>query len=320
MDQPAYIKNSRTMVPLRAISEADGASVEWIASTRRVVMKTLEEDQGDPKPDIKDEEILDPTKDKMVFLENKSKKIELDMAEKDLRKIMGEPDRIGKGLANRDRYVYGLTDPENHIIFELENGRLVAVRSSGDNWFLEGKLSPRGIYNPFVIGIINQDYKDSGIRAEFLGAKDTKFSRYMLLDWSRPETRVHSSASIEELEMEVFDYINLERARKGLEPLILDRDLSNLARSYSSYIARTGDYSLSGDKKAFRDEAMKFAREKSYTELIELLHRGQGAEEISNGLLDSQFGELNLMTKRYNYIGLAFNEKGHMVIKLGEKE
>jgi hypothetical protein len=40
LDVPAKLLNSRTLVPIRAVSEALGAEVEWIGETETVMIRT----------------------------------------------------------------------------------------------------------------------------------------------------------------------------------------------------------------------------------------------------------------------------------------
>lgn len=52
MDVPAILHNGRTLVPLRFVSEALGALVDWDESTRIVTIKSPEEEKDLPDPEV----------------------------------------------------------------------------------------------------------------------------------------------------------------------------------------------------------------------------------------------------------------------------
>ena len=86
LDSPAIIMDSRTLVPVRAISESFGCEVEWIADKRDVMIWDMEPQPIDPDPGIDPQIIEVSTVDELLAAIGDNRVIELAPGEYNLSK------------------------------------------------------------------------------------------------------------------------------------------------------------------------------------------------------------------------------------------
>lgn len=108
-DVPAIIKNDRTMVPVRFVSEALGANVEWEATTKTVIITTKKEDSRIPPTStpvnigtpIGTEEEYNPSKWVKVVYDGEEVELDLTIPWNEQKKYMANCDYAESVIAKK---------------------------------------------------------------------------------------------------------------------------------------------------------------------------------------------------------------------------
>jgi len=118
LDVPASIVNSRTMVPLRFISENMGFDVGWDGPSRTI---TLTDNTANL-------EVVNNTAAEFSF-----SNVSIGDSTTDLKAEIGNPDRIDASIFNMEWYIYN-SDYENYIQYGVKNNKVVAVYTNNSTW------------------------------------------------------------------------------------------------------------------------------------------------------------------------------------------
>lgn len=121
-------------------------------------------------------------------------------------------------------------------------------------------------------------------------------------------------------EDKIFELINKEREKRGLDSLNWNSELANLARNYSIKMARENFFShfdKNGDSIADRAKALKIT---SWRRIGENLFMSQGYEQFSQvavrGWMKSSGHRKNILEEDYNQtgIGIARSRNGMIYV------
>ena len=123
--------------------------------------------------------------------------------------------------------------------------------------------------------VFGQDYGDSLVKKDFVSAQTIEY-------W-------------------VVRYINVERTKLGLDTLIVDSDLDNIAKSHSAWMLETGKYQHSGLN---IDEIIIDGGHASnrYTHKFE-------ARAIVNGWMGSSGHKAQIIDPTHKFIGVGYSFK-----------
>ncbi|MCK8059332.1 MULTISPECIES: stalk domain-containing protein [unclassified Fusibacter] len=235
LDVPATIIDSRTMVPLRFISEALGAHVEWQADTRTVLITTKS-----TKPSGSYEDIS------------------LGMSFDEVASVLGDVDRVVESMFGFQWNMFH-NDYADFNMIGIRDNRVVAIYSMagiqiGDKTIKLGdtrelardtfgstidyiiKGSSKYYYNETDIDIFK--LSTSYLRVFYDDYEGTTVTSVYLLDQSE-ETRLRgyygtpTETLRDSFEKQLFDLANAERKLSGLTPFEWAPELVPIARAHS---------------------------------------------------------------------------------------
>lgn len=238
LDVPAKIYDDRTMVPVRIVSEALGCTVDWVNSSRTVIIDT------DEKLTSKGEFTI--------------RGITMGDSLEELNNRLGEPDRIDASKYGFKWYVYN-NDYSKYIQVGVEEGRIVALYSNADII-----NSSKGIDIGTSRLVVNEEYKEplaNIIKGNTRYEIDTKESDtyltgnayttifYDIVNGAKVTSVMQIDKDIEEAfdgyygnrsdalissyERQIFDITNSLRVREGLKPFAYSEEASDIARAHS---------------------------------------------------------------------------------------
>ncbi|MGN1401101.1 MAG: CAP domain-containing protein [Bacillus sp. (in: firmicutes)] len=118
-------------------------------------------------------------------------------------------------------------------------------------------------------------------------------------------------SEISAFEQQVIDLTNAERAKSGLEPLTLDKELSAVARKKSEDMQANSYFSHTSPTYGSPFDMMKqFGI--SYSAAAENIAQGQTTpEEVVNAWMNSEGHRANIMNTSYTHIGVGYVANGN---------
>lgn len=248
LDTPPIIKEGRTLVPLRFVSEALGAHVEWNSLSRTI--------------NVKSESYINKVINMSLGI---SLKMYMDVNE--LIKIMGNPDRIDESGRYYKWYIYN-SDIENYIQIGIYDNIIVAFATNSSKWSINDSIyvrqSKTNISKKYAINPtnINQDVSLVNVNDNYLHAfwdtiNDNILSSILLEDKYSYNDYKYSDKTYVDFAREMFDLTNVLRLRNGLNILKWSDNLADMAEYHSSDMAKNNYFShesKNGDTVADRAE------------------------------------------------------------------
>jgi len=169
------------------------------------------------------------------------KEISLDMTAEELIAVWGEPDRIDETVYGLDRYIY-LNEYKNYFFATMEKGRVIEIFVPGTEFEYfgmngEGTMADiKGLSFVSAMehsGVIQGDATEARMPLDYEGN-----IRGLLLQTKtfalkkNPESILQYTMKID-VEAQLLDLIQVCRVAEGLEPLIWDKKLEDVARAHS---------------------------------------------------------------------------------------
>lgn len=118
-----------------------------------------------------------------------------------------------------------------------------------------------------------------------------------------------SASSFGETELDIFDLVNEQRRRSGLNELEWDGELARLARDYSRKMAREDFFDHHDPEGATVVERARNARVKNWSKIGENLFFCEGADEFSRlavrGWMKSPTHKENILDRDWNRSGIG---------------
>ncbi|KGP91034.1 sporulation protein [Pontibacillus chungwhensis BH030062] len=118
--------------------------------------------------------------------------------------------------------------------------------------------------------------------------------------------------ALSQFEQKVVELTNEERAAQGLEPLEIDKELSNVAEKKSQDMAQNGYFSHDSPTYGSPFDMMKqFGIE--YRTAGENIAKGQQTpQEVVDAWMNSEGHRANILNENYTHIGVGFVENGNV--------
>ena len=125
------------------------------------------------------------------------------------------------------------------------------------------------------------------------------------------ETQASADTSISQVEQEVVRLVNVERSKAGLQPLVMDSALSQVAKKKSEDMKAKNYFSHTSPTYGSPFDMMKTFGI-SYTAAGENIAKGQrSAQEVVNSWMNSAGHRANILSTSYTHIGVGYVESGH---------
>jgi len=187
--------------------------------------------------------VIDTAKMDTVYLMDKE--ISLNMTAAELIAAWGEPDRIDESVYGLDRYIY-LNEYENYFFVTMKDGEVVEIFIPGvefDYIDINSEGTTADINGLTYISAVEHSGVILGDEAEARLPLDYKGNICGLLlqtkDFAKgkdPKSTLQFSTK-EDIEAQLLDLIQVSRVAEGLEPLIWDKKLWDVARTHSEDMA-----------------------------------------------------------------------------------
>ena len=260
MDQAPQIRNRRTVVPIRFVSEALGAIVDWDNSSRTVFIYTEESSK------------------EFAF-----RGIALGTAEERVLEQLGTPARKDSSEYGFQWYIYN-QDYKQYIQVGIQSGRVVAVYTNAANW-----KSAQGVQIGTKKSVVNQKYGKSleyilkGNTRYMMGEKDGQDvflieNGYVTIFYDLHNDNTVTSVQIIEknteealkgfygpsslalqqsFERQVFDLSNAIRARNNKPIFLWDEAIAVTARKHSVDMAQNNYFDHTNQRSQSPFDRMK---------------------------------------------------------------
>ncbi len=290
LDVPPKILNNRTLVPVRAISEAFGADVDWDNSSRTVII-TMAPSGGSNVQPVPDEGQASLTVNNAVY--------SLGMTEEALLSAAGTPAERLSTVAGYTWNVYGTDTYDSFFMAGVYNNRVAALCSCGTSFIWEGyRAGDTGVYDDSGYAEVYTDKNDGNV-----------LHAVMLTDSSLlPRTADNSSGALYGESRVIFHMTNAFRHYHGLPALKWSDAAAEAARLHSQDMADR-DYfshdSLDGREFNERMEAQGI-RWYSVAENISA-GRSSGADAYDGWVNSSGHRSNMLSNQTYLGVGSGYN-------------
>jgi uncharacterized protein YkwD len=127
--------------------------------------------------------------------------------------------------------------------------------------------------------------------------------------FARKKSSSFLKSSLEQTESDIFDLVNRQRLKNGLNELEWDNELARLARNYSEKMARGGFFDHYDSEGATVVERAQKARVKNWSKIGENLFYCEGVDEFSRlavrGWMKSPTHKDNILDHDWNRSGIG---------------
>ncbi|WP_345242769.1 CAP domain-containing protein [Pontibacillus salipaludis] len=129
---------------------------------------------------------------------------------------------------------------------------------------------------------------------------------------TQEQPKEQQTNELSQFEQKVVELTNEERAAQGLEPLKIDKELSNVAEKKSQDMAQNGYFSHDSPTYGSPFDMMKqFGIE--YRTAGENIAKGQQTpQEVVDGWMNSEGHRANILNENFTHIGVGFVENGNV--------
>ncbi len=254
LDSPPIIMANRTMVPLRFISQAFGATVMWHAKSRTVLLSR----KNNKSHHNKNHKIMGRVE---IVEENNGNDDNLSTIGQSLEQLLaaeGNPQRISASMYDFDWYSYH-DNYENFKMYGIKDGQVVALYYKTDapiddihicygdsrqrvraqyqtltDHIKKGRITYR--YDDEKIDLFK--YRGQNIRVFYDSLNEYSVSAVLAIKSSIEKDMAgfygEQDESLERaFEYQLFDIVNAERRLNGLAPFLLHAGLQDVARAHS---------------------------------------------------------------------------------------
>jgi len=337
LDVPARIIGSRAYVPLRFVSENLGASVSWDGERRSVFITFGEAlfDSGLIQKEV-------PASYKDLDLNVETYGIAVGDAAGKVLQLLGEPAREDGTIYGYRWWAYS-QDPLNYLLLGIKDGRVVTIYSCGQEWKF-GPVKPgailqdlnehfktagglyveetRTIYKLHLPTLIYDQimvtfYYDSldnnkitAIRLEDKGVAESRYALFFKYRSAQGERETYNLQRMREAEVaderQIFDLVNVERAKRGLSILswhqlaaqaALEHSREMFIHNYFSHVSAVTDKALD---RRLDDQGIDFRL------AAENIARGQlDGIEVHHGLMNSSGHRENILNRDLRTLGVG---------------
>jgi len=210
LETAPVIRNDKTMVPLRFVSESLGAEVSWNSSAKTITIRFGNGNGGSIDPD--------------AYISVGGAKVILGESSNDVLRTFGNPNRIDRESNGLEWYVYN-GDYSNFIMIGMKDGRVHSIYSNARNF--STKDVRIGDYNP----------PQSQNAKYFVDGNDgNKVYACLLTSGSLGESN-YDSSYLGNLEIQIFDMTNAYRTFHGLYAFAEESVARDTARKHSEDMA-----------------------------------------------------------------------------------
>jgi len=294
LDAPAFLKDGFTYVPLRFVSEnlLLDVSYDQVTSTATLTDRTF---------------------------------IDLNMNEDDSRILYGEPDRLDVTEKGYTFNVYH-QDLNDYKLVGIDDGVVVAYYIESQNWMLPNGLR-QGMTQERAENIFpSKEFgrtKTDGY--EIFAGKDFTTTIYfdsdglvrsVLTEKSDYAEKSKITADVlEGFEAELLDLVNIQRVRKGLEPLVLDTSISDVAKAHAADMAKNSFFSHTGSDESTPTERLTEAGFENFYQLEIIAEAYPNALAAFSGhvVLADYHKVLEASYKKIG-VGIAYNAKSNGIL------
>lgn len=279
LDVPAQLINGKTLVPIRAISEAFDSIVNW-------------------NPDTKTIEIV-TTKDISLSLSN-GKTIETNWDINELVKEMGEPNRKEISIYGLEWYVYN-SDYKNFVMIAIDNNKVCGFYTNS-----KGFSVSNGIYYGGPSNIDYDKLANVEIKPYIDKSNNTYHGILAVLKNHKYDIDTNSKEFLYIQSLENFDVTNAFRANYDLKELLWDENASIAATKHSQDMADQNYFShtsLDGKEPIDRYLDIKKVNYRSWGENISA-GRNYGIDNF-DGWLNSSGHRQNMLSAYPRYLGVG---------------
>ena len=308
IDTSAIIKDGRTYLPVRAVSEAMGASVLWNQQTRMVSIN---------RPTIT-----------TAVLGHTDGDLGLGATRDALENAYGKPSSILPSLYGFDWWLYA-DDYNNYTQIGIANNKIVAIQAATDlndfGYDLMGMSSKdisdtfgsplRGVSYSGTLFIENCEFQTIHnmdghyLMVHYRYDDPSRVSSYMIIEKSYQQGLMANRNQSETLEnsmsIQVFHWTNVFRVSEGLSPLAWDSKVATAADKHAEDMADNNYFSHLGlDGSNLGDRLDREAID--YRMAGENLAAYQfTALEATEALMHSEGHRANILNPRFQFLGTA---------------
>lgn len=280
LDVPAQLINSRTFVPIRAVSEALNAEVKWDNDTKTVYINTVKE---------------------MSLSLSNGKKVVTGWDVSELIEELGIPNRKEVSIYGLEWYVYN-SDYKNFVMVAVDEGKVCGFYTNSKGFSLSNGLYYGCSYDKSL-------EKQSGV---YIKAYVDKLNgnTYHAVLVSLADNSINIDTTSKEFihvqSLENFDATNAFRANYGLEPLIWDEHAAIAAQRHSQDMADNNYFShISLDGRSPIDRYLDI-KKVSWIQFGENIYAGRAyGIDSFNGWINSEGHRAAILSKVLKYLGVG---------------
>lgn len=298
MDIAPVLYKGNTLVPLRIVSETYGLQTNWINNSKEVRI------------------ISNP-----IYIKNKNISLKIGMSIKDLKSVMGEPNRVDEGKINAKWYTYN-NQPNKYkdfLLVKVRDNRVIGFQTNSKNWVLsdlikvDNKFSKTKLFDSFSkkhisngydldiyqyenlktingFSIIEKDMLEYSHLNNFANSRDEDFSKKELLGIQR----------------QIFDMTNVYRINKNLKPLIWNNNINNFAKNHSIDMMEKNYFKHDSLTQSYRERVQSLLIKNQWKECGENIAFGYtDAISMVNGWYNSKDHRENLLNSKWKYHGVG---------------
>ncbi|MGB1015212.1 MAG: CAP domain-containing protein [Nannocystaceae bacterium] len=203
----------------------------------------------------------------------------------------------GASVELRGRLLGGRTQPRVDVIDPKGAWTSLPTETQGDGFTASVKCERKGRYQIEVFG---DGRHGPEVVANFpvYCSAPVPDTIHMVIERVSPDT------SIADLERAGLDYINQTRAQRGLEPLVWDESIAELARAHSRDMFKTGFVGHRSPTTGEVDNRFEAAG-RSYPVIRENIALGTGPRGIHEGLMRSPGHRVNIVADDVSHVGVG---------------
>lgn len=240
MNVKAQIYKGRTYIPLRIVAENLDSQVVWSKEKGTDIRPNTDFLKKNPPKNLKE----------FINIQTGQKIILGDSLE-NLKKVMGEPNRIDTDMNGHSWYIYNNTDNtyRNYIQIKLIDNKVSGLSTQSKNWVSYKNLHTQIKADKNLISTLQADYNNLGYNLivfnnnenntiQLLEVEDMNYDSYY--NYYPSKLVKLKDEVIESLENQVFDHTNAYRVINGLRPLKRKSNIDVFAKKHSDIMAKQG--------------------------------------------------------------------------------
>ena len=245
--------DNNTYGPFRELTVQE-AVVSFVRAHRYIMTGMAYDPEAVVEEDV-EVKVEDKTETEKV--EVGGKEIALGWTAENLKAVWGEPDRIDTSVYGLDRYIY-INDYQDYFFVTFEEGKIVEIFVPGTDYSymgMNGKGTMADIKNLSFVsmaehsGVVRNETSEARLPMDYEGHLcGLLLQTNTFAAEKNPMSTLHHPIKVA-MEEQLLDMIQVCRVDRGMEPLVWDKMLFDVARAHSEDMASEGyfDYnSLDG--------------------------------------------------------------------------